>query len=450
MHSPSSSSFRRVARTLGGHVYNQVVTVGVQVALVPVLLLAWGTERYGVWLVLSAIPTYLTFCDLGFTYIAKNEMTIRVAEGDRHGALVTYQSVFMLLIVATAVVGALAVAAIFGVRFGSIFALGDVSEVEAKLVLFILVIYVLYHQYFMLLSAAARSVGRPAAEVYWMATGKLAFGLAAGAAAWSGRDLAGAAAAGLVATVLLVTAYHLWLGRVAPWLSLGWTHSSRKEIARLLNPSVSYMFVSIAWAMIIQGPVVVLGLIAQPAAVVVFSTSRTLVRLGTSVASMLNNAVWVEYSRLYGLKNYALFGRIFLRVLALILAGVLVFVPVTIFVGNMVLTFWTKGEVTVEQPFFTLLVLSVAAEIVWTTLFVPLAAINRHITISYMFAVLSIVGVAGCYVLGVSYALPGMAVTLLAVHLVMIGVVSAQLVRHVPRPAPPSRESSVPELDPAA
>lgn len=450
MHSASSSSFRRIAQTLSGHAYNQVVMIGVQIALVPVLLLAWGTARYGVWLVLSAIPTYLTFCDFGFTYIAKNEMTIRVAEGDRHGALVTYQSVYMLLNVAAASIGVLAAAAIFGVRLGSVFALGDVSEIEAKLVLCILAAQVLYYQYFMLLSAAARSIGRPAAEVYWMATARLGFALAAGGAAWLGCDLATTAAAGLVATVLFGTAFHLWLRTVAPWLSLGWTHSSRKEIARLLNPSVSYMFVSIAWAMMIQGPVVVLGLIAQPAAVVVFSTSRTLVRLGTSAASMLNSAVWAEYSRLYGLKSYALFGRIFRLVLALTLAGVLVFVPVTILVGNMVLTFWTKGEVAVEQPFFTLLVLSVAAEMIWTTLFVPIAAINRHITISYTFAVLSIIGVAGCYVLGVAYALPGTAIALLAVHVVMIGVVIVQLIRHVPRHAPPSHETPVPELDPAA
>jgi O-antigen/teichoic acid export membrane protein len=440
MRSDSSSSFGRVARTFGGHIYNQIVTVGVQIALVPVLLLAWGTERYGVWLVLSAIPTYLTFSDFGFTYIAKNEMTMRVAEGDRHGALVTYQSVFLLLNIAAAIVCTVAVAAIFGVRLGSIFDLGEVPEMEAKLVLCILAVNVVYYQYFLLYCAGARSIGRPAAEVYWAGTARLAYALVLGITAWAGYGLAAAAAAGLVANVLFGIGFHIWLRNVAPWLSFGWTHSSRKEIKRLLNPSVSYMFVSVAWAMMIQGPVVVLGLIAQPAQVVVFSTSRTLVRLGTSATSMLNNAVWAEYSRLYGLKNHALFARIFRLVLAVTVAGVLVFIPATILVGNMILTVWTKGEVTVEQPFFTLLVLSVAAEMIWTTLFVPLAAINRHITISYTFAVLSTIGVGGCYVLGVPYGLPGTAIALIAVHLVMIGIVIVQLLRHLPRQALPHGE----------
>jgi O-antigen/teichoic acid export membrane protein len=445
MKSDPSSSFARVARTFSGHIYNQIVTIGVQIALVPVLLLAWGTERYGVWLVLSAIPTYLTFSDFGFTYIAKNEMTMRVAEGDQHGALVTYQSVFQLLNIAAAIVCTLAFAIVFGVRLGSIFDLGDVPEMEAKLVLCILAMNVVYYQYFLLYCGGARSIGRPAAEVYWAGTSRLGYTLVLGLTAWAGYGLAAAAAAGLVANIAFGIGFHIWLAKVAPWLSFGWTHCSRNEIKRLLNPSVSYMFVSVAWAMMIQGPVVVLGLIAQPAQVVVFSTSRTLVRLGTSATSMLNNAVWAEYSRLYGLKNHALFGRIFRLVLALTAVGVLVFIPATILVGNLILTTWTKGEVAVEQPFFTLLVLSVAAEMIWTTLFVPLAAINRHITISYTFAVLSIIGVGGCYLLGVPYGLPGTAFAVLVVHIVMIGIVVVQLIRHLPRQTVPS--STVPAQD---
>lgn len=446
MRSSASSSLRRVALTFGGHVYNQVVNIGVQIALVPVLLLAWGTERYGVWLVLSAIPTYLSFSDVGFTYIAKNEMTIRVAEGDRHGALVTYQSVFLLLNFVATCVGVVALATILAVPLGSIFTLGDVTETQAKLVLALLAVNVVCVQYFMLDCAGARSVGFAATEVAWVATARLASAVATGSAAWLGGDLVAAATAGLVTFVTFGLAFHLWLSKVAPWLTLGWMHSSRKELRRLFNPSVSYMFVSIAGALTIQGPVIVLGLIAQPQQVVVFSTSRTLARLGTSAANLFQYAVWAEYSRLFGLKNFALFTRIFRLSVVLTSAGTLVFIPATILLGAIVLSLWTKGQVAVEQPFFTLLVLSVAAEMIWTTLFVPLAAINRHVTISYAYAALGAIGVAGCYGLGIAYGLPGTAAALLAVHVLMIGVVIVQLIEHLPRPAVPTADSSGPEV----
>ena len=51
---------------------------------------------------------YLTLSDFGFTFIAKNEMTMKAASGDLQGALVTYQSVFMLLNVIVAAVTLLA------------------------------------------------------------------------------------------------------------------------------------------------------------------------------------------------------------------------------------------------------------------------------------------------------------------------------------------------------
>jgi O-antigen/teichoic acid export membrane protein len=427
-----SGSLRRVGFTFGGHLYNQAVTIGVQFALVPILLHAWGTERYGVWLVLSAIPTYLTFSDFGFTYIAKNEMTIRVAEGNQHGALVTYQSVFLLLNIAAACVGVIAGAAIWATQLGAIFTLGTVSENQAKLVLLLLAANVIFYQYFMLFSAGARSVGRAATEVAWAATARLATGIVTAVTALAGGDLVMAAGFGLITNLLFGLAFHHWLRQVAPWLSLGWSLSSRKEVKRLVNPSVSYMFVSIAWATITQGPVVVLGIIAQPLEVVVFSTSRTLARLGTSVMNLVNSATWPEYSRLFGLKEIGRFTRIFRLNLTIALAGTAAFIPVTIFAARFILDFWTKGQVTVEQPFFSLLVLSVAAEMMWTTLFAPLAAVNRHIAISYVFAVLSFLGVAGCYWLGGSYGLTGTVSALLAVHGIMIFVVIAQLLRHGP------------------
>lgn len=64
------------------------------------------------------------------------------------------------------------------------------------------------------------------------------------------------------------------------------------------------MFATIGQVLLIQGPVVILGLIGTPLQVVVFSTSRTLARLGTSSANIFNYALTPEYSRLFGAASY--------------------------------------------------------------------------------------------------------------------------------------------------
>src|SRR5579863_7074061 len=88
---------RRLVRGFGAAALGPIVTTIVQLVSVPVLLHYWGTVKYGDWLLLSAIPSYLTLSDLGFGDASGSDMTMRVASGDRQGALETFQSSWVLL-----------------------------------------------------------------------------------------------------------------------------------------------------------------------------------------------------------------------------------------------------------------------------------------------------------------------------------------------------------------
>src|ERR1700675_896832 len=88
---------QRFMQGLGATALGPMVTIMVQVIGVPVLLHSWGLKLYGEWLVLSAIPSYLAFSDIGFGNVAANDMTMRVATGDRRGALETFQSTWLLV-----------------------------------------------------------------------------------------------------------------------------------------------------------------------------------------------------------------------------------------------------------------------------------------------------------------------------------------------------------------
>lgn len=423
--------------TIGGHVYNQIVTIGVQLFLVPVLLYAWGVDRYGAWLLLASIPTYLTFSDCGFTYIAKNEMTMRIAAGNLRGAVVTYQSIFMLLNIVALGVALLAAAAIWLAPLRMVFALGGVAEADAKGVLLCLSASVIFYQYFLLFSGAVRAAGRPAAEVAWNATGRLCEGAITAAIALLGGGLIAVAMAILVNRIVFTGAILAWVRTAAPEIALGFAHGSVREVRRLFHPSISYMFVSIAYALMIQGPVTVLGLIAEPDRVVLFSASRTLARLGTSAMNAINNSATPEYSRLFGLADTRKFSQILKAHLSLASAATLLYVLFTIAAGGFVLKLWTNGKLSIEEPFFALIVFSTAAEMIWSALFVPLSAINRHVKVSYAFASLSLIGLAGCYTGAALQGLAGVALALVCVQLLMVAVTSEQLMQKRPRRAAP-------------
>jgi O-antigen/teichoic acid export membrane protein len=92
---------------------------------------------------------------------------------------------------------------------------------------------------------------------------------------------------------------------------------------------------------------------------------------------------------------------------------------------------FTHGKVRVEQPFFLILVLSVAAEMLWTALFTPISALNRHRVVTYSLAVASVVAFACAYFWAIpAYGLAGAAAVLLSVHILIVLVcvrVSARL-----------------------
>ena len=59
------SIVRRSIRGIGATALGPVVTSIIQLGSVPLLLHAWGAAKYGDWLLLSAVPSYLTFSGLG-------------------------------------------------------------------------------------------------------------------------------------------------------------------------------------------------------------------------------------------------------------------------------------------------------------------------------------------------------------------------------------------------
>src|SRR3989454_425727 len=101
---------QRLLKGFGANLYGQAAVVVIQLAGVPILLHYWHAQLYGEWLILFAIPSYLSMTDLGFSQSAGNDMTARVARGDRVGALMVFQSLWAMVLL-FAVVGLVLAAA---------------------------------------------------------------------------------------------------------------------------------------------------------------------------------------------------------------------------------------------------------------------------------------------------------------------------------------------------
>lgn len=144
MNKSTDTSLRsRLLKGTGAQIFGQAVQVFIRLAEVPLLLGFWGTQLYGEWLMLSAIPAYLSIGDGGFTTAACRDMTMQSGAGDRDGALSVFQSTWLLLMAVSIAAGLLAFGFVEAPPIEKWLGFTAMTGRETRLVLLLLVAHVL-------------------------------------------------------------------------------------------------------------------------------------------------------------------------------------------------------------------------------------------------------------------------------------------------------------------
>lgn len=438
-----SPVLQRLSRGIAAQGYGHAVTIGLQLASVPILLSVWGEARYGSWLLLSVLSTYLTLSDLGFAQAATNDMTVSMSNGQKNRARRTFHS---LLALCTAMCG---VVVMIGAALAGLFVLTDllnlrgISEVEAKTVTLVLAVQVALAILTGGLAGALRAEGRFATMSIVNNSVRLAEGLACLAAAVAGGGVIGAAVAMLVVRCVSVGLLYglLWTGPSVLRPGLG--EARLEELRRLVGPSLSFMAFPLGNALMIQGALTLVGL-RFPAAVALFATSRTLARLGANVLGSVNHVFLFDYGRTLGSDDRSAFLRLFRLNGLLIVGGLIAYAAVMLLVGPAFYERWTAGKLSLDLTLLAILIALSASETLWAYVQTPLIAVNAHgwVAIAYLSGATVTLGV-GAFALGRCLSLEGFIVLQATMHLALTGVIVFELYRRLHRMAAPAAERSV-------
>lgn len=380
---------RRMLNGLGANVYNQGVTVVVQLVGVPILLHAWGPHLYGEWLILFAVPAYLSMTDLGFSQSAGNDMTARVAQGDRQGALAVFQSLGVLVWALAAGGLALSAVVISYLPLEDWFSFRQMDGSASRWVLWLLVAATFVGLPDGVNHAGFRASGDYALHIGLNSTTRLLQFAGIWIAALAGGGPVVAAAAFLGVRAVTTPAFATLLVRRHRWLRFGIAHASKVELRPLLRPAVANTAMPLAQALNIQGMVLVVGAILGPLAVVVFSTLRTLTRLALQLVLVVSNATEPELAAAYGSANRALFQSLFVHMQRAGLWLELVAATVLAALGGVILEVWTHGRVAMEPALFAGLLGSAVASVLWSGGLSALKAANRHLRAATVFVAAS-------------------------------------------------------------
>ena len=389
---------RRLRNSVGANVYNQGITIVVQLVGVPILLHAWGVQLYGEWLILFAIPAYLSVADLGFSQSAGNDMTARVARGDRAGALSVFQSLGVLVYLISAIGLLLSAALLWHLPLERWFSLSAMGGDEARWTLWLLAAGVFIGLADGVTHAGFRAGGDYALHVGLHSTARLAQFAGVWVAALAGGGPLAAAAAFLGVRALATPAFTMLLLYRHRWLSLGFVHARARELRNLFMPALANTALPLAHALNVQGMVLVVGAVLGPLAVVAFSTLRTLARLALQLVLSVSHAAEPELATAYGANNRILLESLFVHTLRAGLWLALVASAGLALFGNLILDVWTHGKVAMDAVLFAWLLASAVASVLWYGALIVLKAANSHLRAAILFVVAS-TGAVGVTVL---------------------------------------------------
>lgn len=398
---------------------SKVASTIVQLVQVPVFLHFWSVPLYGEWIMVTAIPSYLSFSSIGFGNVAGNEMTMMTARDDRDGALRVFQSCWWLI---TAICSAGIL--IFGVALyffpvSEYLKLHQMGPTDSKWVIFYLGCSVLLGQLETLLQSAYRCVGRYPYGSFI----KSMFSLVAFAVMLVPVCLGGGARATALAFALANAFFTLVLCVMVrhdiPWIRYGWSHASIAEVRRLSGPAFAFMAFPIGNAFNLQGTILAVGYALGPVAVVVFGTARTVSRVALQMVQMVNGTFWPEMSSAFGANDIPLLRSLHRRACQLALLTALLVIIAMMGFGPWFLHHWTGGHVPPSRSLLSILLLVVVFYSLWATSSTLVAAINKHQKLAAWYLAGTSITVVLTYLFARRSGLYGAAASLLVSELIM-------------------------------
>lgn len=329
---------RRVASGVGANAYGQLITVAVQILTMPIFLTYWDIERFGIWLMLSAFPAYLSLLDLGVLTVSANEMTIAAARGERARVNQIFSCALTIFLLLSSAVLLLLCVTAAGVIF---IQPANIDTWTAGLVLLLCMQLTLAQG---VPDAALRSHQKYAASVYFINSARMT--------EWGGSIIGLACVGSFTATAIgafFGRAIVLWISFLyaRKFSTVEWNigRPSLEEIKHTLKLSLAYLLFPISNALSFQGMTLIVGYVLGPSATAIFNAYRTLARVTVQLTGIFSHALAPEFSRLYGEGGWSKLKEIYKR------SATLSFFPSTLmvlslyFAAEWILQRWTKGVI---------------------------------------------------------------------------------------------------------
>ena len=403
---------RRIIEGMGANAFGMVITIAIQLVSLPLFLYFWNLETYGKWLVLSAIPSYLSMVDLGMVTAAGNKMTMAMGRNDAFEANRIFHSAQAFIII---IIIALALLIIPTVFFAPLTWFDNMGQRIALAALSLSVLVGLFGG----LSEAA-----------FKASGRFALGTTLGhcvrLSEWLGSLLGlvligsfeSVALGGLIIKSLSTIVLIKFNNKTIHALDWGLKFAQMSEIRMMFKPAISFMVFPLADALSFQGITILVGSIFGPISVALFSAHRTIARVLVQMTSILSYVLGPEFSMRFGEAGTKGIKTLYMRTSFLGVFQAVLSSVVLYFISPWLLKVWTHNEVYFDSSLMLCMLTYAAISGVWHIPRALLMATNQHAKLSLWILALSCLRIAFSWGLSQIYGLIGIVIALVLCELI--------------------------------
>jgi len=361
----------------------------------------WNLETYGKWMILSAIPSYLSMADLGLVVSAGNKMTILMGQKNTALANQIFQSALVFIGLLSAVLALIILPSLF------FFPLPWLENMDQRFALAFMILGVLVSFFGGLSEAAFKSSQRNAFGITITSFTRIGewFGCILGLALIG--SFTSVALGGLMMRLFgCLVAIHL-VSRCNNSLRWGIKNASLVELKSMIKPSMSFAAFSLANLFSFQSITIFVGLMFGAVATALFSTYRTIARTAVQITAIFSHALWPEFSFLYGEGNKQSFRKLYLKTSFL---GALISFLLSIFIfllSPWLLKIWTHDQIQFDTRLMCLMMIYAAVCGLWHIPRVFMMSTNNHIKLSFWNVLSGLIAVFLSWVFGNFFGLQG-------------------------------------------
>jgi len=398
----------------------KISTIIIRLVQVPILITAFGVSDYGVWLVLSSLPAWLTMANLGFGNVASNEIAMLVAAGNNKKANEIY-STTLSLVSLIAVIGIIMVGIIVPIINWELF-FNDSNNKNYEFTTTILLLsasvfisffYEIFNSRFRAAQKAYQSVLLSSIKPWIDLIGIIivvSFGV-------SFQYLA---LASLLTTAIFLLIVIVFSRNVFKSMRFNLHDIDKNNYRFLFSKGIAFQAFPLGNALLYQGSLLVIQTIIGSTAVAVFGTARTLVRSVNQLMELVNQSIWPELSYLLGAKDYELARKLHRYG---VLVSFLLAISGTIFLllyGQTLYSFWTGNALQLNLLLLFLFLIPIPFNALWFTSSVVHVACNQHEKLAVYYLYATGLSIVACIIFSYFWGINGAALSTLVADIVLI------------------------------